>query len=221
MELNKEAVATIARSESQHMRTNSGDAVFLFSYEGLMRFAEGLGEYIIGVNPSIQGLGLPGGPLHSGGPASSGITVVAPANWFDKKNQDMIAGFGVPVLNKHSELAPVNPVPRFGPLTIDQQFAELAISHNKLQKELENYKADCERLKSELAKENTWAIQFKEESKKTYDELQQVKGLSETYKTAYEVSQEELRKEASMSFDLRRKLERYEKLINSVKVFEL
>lgn len=45
MELNKENVVNMARSESQHMRTNSGDSVYLFTHEGLLRFADKMARY--------------------------------------------------------------------------------------------------------------------------------------------------------------------------------
>lgn len=40
MKLDAKQVATVARSECQFVRTNSGDAVYVFVHEGLLRFAE-------------------------------------------------------------------------------------------------------------------------------------------------------------------------------------
>lgn len=45
MELNKDDVVTMARSEAQFVRTNSGDAVYLFVHEGLLRFADKMARY--------------------------------------------------------------------------------------------------------------------------------------------------------------------------------
>lgn len=193
MKLHAENVVTMARADSQHMRTNSGDAVFLFTYEGLLRFADGVAAYTLGVMPRGYPAPGPEKPLPTGDVMGDAIA---------KAHADVLHLQNIGVFQKTTEQIWADQKTELE--SVKRQLEEMAVSHGKVSTELKAALEDGKR--------------FKDESEKIYDELQQFKGLTETYKTAYESSQEELRKEASVSFDLRRKLDQSKEAFRGVEI---